>query len=92
MPYYQVELFRTVHDQATTTVMAKTSQEAHTLAGQQVDDLDWQIEDENITFGSTIQIEPQGYTSMASVLAQMQSFSSSETSTSASSYTPLVNR
>ena len=92
MPFYQVELFRTVHDQAITTVMAKNSQEAHSLAGQQVDDLDWQIEDENITFGSTIQIAPQGYTSMASVLAQMESFSPPETSISTPGYTPLVTR
>lgn len=86
MPLYQVELFRTLQDQATTTVNASSSQEAQALAGQQIDDLDWYTVDENITFDSTLQTETPGYTSIASVLTQV------EAPASDSGYTPLVNR
>ena len=92
MPFYQVELFRTVQDQATVTLSASNTQEAQALAGQEVDNLDWHIVDENITFDSTVQAEPLGYTSMASVLAQMESFPPAETPVSNSGYTPLVTR
>lgn len=87
MPLYQVELFRTVQDQATVTVSAASSQEAQALAGQQINDLEWYVVDEDITFDTTTTTRlANGYTSMASILAQ------SNVSPDASTYTPLVNR
>lgn len=87
MPLYQVELFRTVQDQATVTVSAASSQEAQALAGQQINDLEWYVVDEDITFDATTTTRlANGYTSMASILAQ------SNVSPDASTYTPLVNR
>ena len=54
MPLYQVELFRTVQDQATVTVSAASSQEAQALAGQQINDLEWYVVDEDITFDDSL--------------------------------------
>ena len=92
MPYYQVELFRTVQDQATVTVNANNAQEAELLAGARAEYLDWNIVEEDVTFNSTSQVETNEYTSMASILARMTSFSDVETPPASSSYTPLVNR
>lgn len=89
MPYYQIEIFRTVQDQAVTTVQASNEQEAEQLAGQLVDDLDWHLVDEQITFDSVIAQPENTYTSMSSLLSQPANAAPQVASTN---YTPLTNQ
>ena len=92
MPNYQVEIFRTTQDQATITVQAQTAQDAELLVGQMVDDLSWEVTEENFTcYSQEFSTQSSGYTSMASVLAELQDPTPQE-EVSTSSYTPLLNR
>ena len=89
MPNYQVEIFRTTQDQATVTVQAQTAQDAELLVGQMVDDLSWEVTEENFTcYSQEFPVQSSGYTSMASVLQNPAPQQETPTST----YTPLLNR
>ena len=89
MPYYQIEIFRTVQDQATLSLEAPNQQAAEQAAGQSIDDLDWNVSEEHITFNSTVIGTSENYVSMASLLSQG---ARSREISNASSYTPLVVR
>tara|TARA_Y100000592_G_C5446328_1_gene306196 strand:+ start:357 stop:635 length:279 start_codon:yes stop_codon:yes gene_type:complete len=90
MPYYQIEIFRTVQDQTVTTVQASNEQEAEQFAGQLIDDLDWHLVDEQITFDSVSISQPENtYTSMSSLLSQPADAAPQVASTN---YTPLTNQ
>lgn len=92
MPNYQVEIFRTTQDQATITLQAQTAQDAELLAGQMVDDLSWEVTEENFTcYSQELPTQSSGYTSMASVLTESQNPTPQEEA-STSTYTPLLNR
>lgn len=85
MPYYQVEIFRTTQDVATVEVEALNGQEAEQIAGQSYD-LNWEVQEEQLTFSTTLTSPEHGYTSMASLLTEQLSVQPT------SGYVPLGNR